>query len=51
MNPETRRLIQITPDDAEEMMKYFEMFMGDDLEGRKEYIADNLSEYIEEALD
>jgi DNA gyrase subunit B len=51
MNPETRRLIQITPDNAEEMLKYFEMFMGDDLEGRKEYIADNLSEYIEEALD
>lgn len=51
MNPETRRLIQITPDDVEEMMKYFEMFMGDDLEGRKEYIADNLSEYIEEAFD
>lgn len=51
MNPETRRLIQITPDNVEEMLKYFEMFMGDDLEGRKEYIADNLSEYIEEALD
>lgn len=51
MNPETRKLIQITPDSAEEMIKYFEMFMGDDLEGRKEYIGENLHEYIEEALD
>lgn len=51
MNPETRRLIQITPDDTEEMLKHFEMFMGDDLEGRKEYISENLEDYIEEALD
>lgn len=51
MNPETRQLIQITPDDTEEMLKHFEMFMGDDLDGRKEYIAENLEDYIEEALD
>lgn len=51
MNPKTRKLIQVTPDSAEEMIKYFEMFMGDDLEGRKEYIGENLHEYIEEALD
>lgn len=50
MNPETRKLIQVTDDSAEEMLKHFEMFMGDDLEGRKEYINDNLHEYIEEAL-
>lgn len=51
MNPETRKLIQITPDTAEEMFKYFELFMGDDLDGRKEYISENLEDYIEEALD
>ena len=51
MNPETRRLIQVTPNATEEMLKYFEMFMGDDLDGRKEYISENLHEYIEEALD
>lgn len=51
MNPETRKLIKINPDIAEEMIKYFEMFMGDDLDGRKQYISDNLHEYIEEALD
>ena len=51
MNPETRKLIKITPDSADEMIKYFEMFMGDDLDGRKQYIGENLHEYIEEALD
>jgi DNA gyrase subunit B len=51
MNPETRRLIQITPNSAEEMIEYFNMFMGDDLDSRKQYISDNLSDYIEEALD
>lgn len=51
MNPETRRLIQVTPDDTKEMLKHFEMFMGDDLEGRKDYISENLEDYIEEALD
>ena len=50
MNPKTRRLIEVTPDSAEEMLKYFEMFMGDDLDGRKQYINENLHEYIEEAL-
>lgn len=51
MNPETRQLIQITPDETEEMLKHFEMFMGDDLEGRKDYISENLEDYIEMALD
>ncbi len=51
MNPETRKLIEVTPDAIEEMVKYFEMFMGDDLDGRKQYISDNLHDYIEEALD
>lgn len=51
MNPETRRLIQITPSGADEMIKYFDMFMGDDLDGRKKYIGEHLHEYIEEALD
>lgn len=51
MNPETRKLIKITPDDTEVMIQHFEMFMGDDLDGRKQYIGENLHEYIEEALD
>ncbi|QOV08330.1 DNA gyrase/topoisomerase IV, subunit B [Bacillus phage Kirov] len=51
MNPETRRLIQIKPDDFEETMKAFELFLGDNLEGRKEYIENNLHKYIEDVLD
>lgn len=51
MNPETRRLIQITVDDVEKMQKYFELFLGDDLQGRKDYIEEHLHEYIENVLD
>jgi DNA gyrase subunit B len=51
MNPETRRLIQVTPEDAEKTLQAFDMFLGDDLDGRKEFIAENLHLYIEEALD
>ncbi|UUV46019.1 DNA gyrase subunit B [Bacillus phage vB_BanS-Thrax1] len=51
MNPETRRLIQIKPDNFEETMKTFELFLGDNLEGRKEYIENNLHKYVEDILD
>lgn len=51
MNPETRRLIQVTMEDVEEMQKYFDLFLGDDLQGRKDYIETHLHEYIEHALD
>lgn len=51
MNPETRRLIKVTPESEEEMLKYFEMFLGDDLANRKEYIEENLNEYIDVAID
>lgn len=51
MNPETRRLIQVTMEDVEKMQKYFDLFLGDDLQGRKDYIETHLHEYIEHALD
>jgi len=51
MNPETRRLIQVTPDDAQETIEAFDLFLGDNLAGRKEYIEENLHEWIEEPLD
>lgn len=51
MNPETRRLIQVTMEDVEEMQKYFDLFLGDDLQERKDYIETHLHEYIEYALD
>ena len=50
MNPESRKLIQVTPDEEENMNKYFEMFLGEDLDGRKEYIEENLHKYLEEAI-
>lgn len=51
MNPETRKLIQVIPEDAEKTLKAFEMFLGDDLAGRKEFIEENLYKYINETLD
>lgn len=48
MNPETRKLIKVTPCNAEETLQTFEMFLGDDLAGRKEYIADNLYKYLDD---
>lgn len=51
MNPETRKLIQVTPEDAEKTLKSFDMFLGDDLAGRKKHIEDNLHKYIEKAFD
>ena len=47
MNPETRKLIKVTPTDLDETQRIFEMFLGDDLEGRKEYIEEHLHEYID----
>jgi len=40
MNPETRRLIKIVPDDIEKTKEIFEILLGDNLEGRKEYISE-----------
>lgn len=40
MNPATRRLIKVTPDEAERTSQIFDLLLGDNLEGRKEYISD-----------
>ena len=47
MNPETRRLIKVMPEDAERTQDVFELLLGDNLSGRKEHIADNGYKYIE----
>ncbi|MEG1304701.1 MAG: toprim domain-containing protein, partial [Oscillospiraceae bacterium] len=47
MNPKTRRLVKITPSLAEQTSKYFDMLLGDNLAGRKEYITEHGSEYME----
>ncbi|EXM38272.1 DNA topoisomerase [Ruminococcus albus SY3] len=49
MNPETRRLIKVNPDDIEMTQWMFNMLLGDDLAGRKEFITNNGAEYLEMA--
>ncbi len=49
MNPETRRLIKVMPDDVEETARMFDLLLGDNLSGRKEYIAEFGSQYLEMA--
>ena len=48
MNPETRRLIQVTPTDVQRTKEAFDLFLGDNLEGRKAYIEAHGSEYIDD---
>lgn len=49
MNPATRRLIKVTPSDAEKTSQMFDLLLGDDLEGRKEYISDYGYLYLDAA--
>ena len=47
MNPETRRLVKVLPDDAEETARVFDLLLGDNLSGRKDYIAENGCRYLD----
>ena len=47
MNPETRRLIKVMPEDAERTAQYFDLLQGDNLSGRKQYIQDHGYEFLE----
>ena len=47
MNPETRRLIKVMPEDAERTAMYFDMLLGDGLSARKDFIAENGQHYLE----
>ncbi|MBQ8392181.1 MAG: DNA topoisomerase [Clostridia bacterium] len=49
MNPETRRLVQITPDDENATRVMFETLLGDDIVARKEFIALNSAKYMDKA--
>ena len=49
MNPETRRLIKVMPNDVEQTSYYFDLLLGDDLAGRKNYIAEVGHEYLDMA--
>ena len=47
MNPETRRLIRVLPDDVTKMAESFELLLGDNLEGRKQHIAEYGNLYLD----
>ncbi len=47
MNPSTRRLVKVEPADAERTAEMFDILLGDNLTGRKDFIAQNGSRYLE----
>ena len=47
MNPETRRLVKVMPADVEETARVFDLLLGDNLAGRKDYIAENGYKYMD----
>ena len=49
MNPESRRLIKVMPEDAERMAQMFDLLLGDNLDGRKNHIAEFGYKYIDMA--
>ena len=49
MNPETRRLIRVMPEDVAATAEVFDLLLGDNLQGRKDHIAENGYKYLEMA--
>ena len=47
MNPETRRLIRVMPDDIERTAHIFDVLLGDNLQGRKDYIVEFGANYTD----
>ncbi len=47
MNPETRRLIKVMPQDAQATSQMFDLLLGDNLQGRKEFISSEGSKYLD----
>ncbi|HJA26114.1 MAG TPA: DNA topoisomerase [Candidatus Fournierella merdigallinarum] len=48
MNPESRRLIKVEPEEAERTAAVFDLLLGDNLAGRKEHIAAHGAEYLDD---
>lgn len=48
MNPETRNIIKVTIEDAQEVADAMNAWMGDDIESRKKFISENINEYAKE---
>ncbi|MDR2357826.1 MAG: DNA topoisomerase [Oscillospiraceae bacterium] len=49
MNPKTRRLIKVVPENARKTADVFDLLLGDNLAGRKEHISDNGYKYLDAA--
>ena len=47
MNPATRRLIKVMPMDAEKTAQTFDLLLGDNLQGRKDHIAEDGHLFLE----
>ena len=47
MNPDTRRLIKVMPEEAARTAWYFDVLLGDELAQRKDFIAENGAKYLE----
>lgn len=50
MNPDTRQLIQVQMEDVEKAKQAIDDWMGTDTANRKEFISENLNQYIAEAI-
>lgn len=48
MSPESRRLIKVLPTDVERTAQVFDLLLGDNLQGRKEHIAEHGAEYLDD---
>ena len=48
MNPETRRLIKVEPEDIAKMETMFNLLLGNDDEGRKQHVAEHGKEYLDQ---
>ena len=47
MNPATRRLIRVMPEEMEATAQVFDLLLGDNLAGRKDYIGENGCKYMD----
>ncbi len=47
MNPQTRRLVKVLKEDIEKTSEVFDLLLGDNLQGRKQYIQDFGKEYLD----
>ena len=48
MNPESRRLIKVMPTDVKRTAEVFDLLLGDNLQGRKDHIAEHGAEYLDD---